>query len=132
MGASDNTERWLDLFLQFISLLRIDSKDVRSDMEGAGRGKGSPLVPWGSQKIFLEEVCAGLDEGVRTFYCLKARQMGISTISLAMDIFWLACHPGIQGCLVVDNESNRDKFRLIIHRYIESFPKGFFGASFAI
>lgn len=119
---------WLELFEQFVSMLRIDSKDLQGSVDG----KGSEFDLWGSQLMFLENVCEGLEENVRTFYCLKARQLGVSTISLAIDIFWLACHPGLQGCLVVDTESNRDKFRLIIHRYIESFPKKFFGNAFAI
>src|SRR5574340_268329 len=121
-------DRWLDLFLEFVKMLRIDSKNLQASLDG----RGSEFDLWDSQRLFLENVADGLDNGVRTFYCLKARQLGVSTISLAIDIFWLACHPGLQGCLVVDNESNRDKFRLIIHRYIESFPKGFFGSRFAI
>lgn len=120
--------KWLPLFMRFIENLRIDSKEVQASLDG----RGVPLEIWGSQEIFLEEICYGLDRGIRTFYCLKARQLGISTISLAIDIFWLAIHPGTQGCLVVDTEGNRDKFRLIIHRYIESFPKDYFGSAFQI
>src|SRR5208282_5029734 len=119
---------WLPLFKEFIKNLRIDSKELQGSLDG----KGSPLDIWGSQELFLEEICYGLDNNVRTFYCLKARQLGISTISLAIDIFWLAMHPGTQGVLVVDTEGNREKFRLIIRRYIDSFPKNYFGSAFSI
>ena len=118
---------WLALFGEFIAELRINSKEVLAEDE-----RGVELKLWGSQKRFLEQLCVGLHKGVRSFYCLKARQEGISTISLAIDLFWLAMHPGLQGVLVVDDEENRDKFRLIIKRYLQSFPAGFFGQSFKV
>lgn len=119
--------KWLPVFEKFIKLLRIDSKETE-----AIDSKGSPLKLWDSQRVFLEEICAGLDEGVRTFFCLKARQLGATTISLAIDVFWMAMHPATIGCLVSDTEGNREVFRSTIKRYIESFPKGFFGSSFTI
>lgn len=106
---------WLPLFLDFIDNLSIDSKETGV----------TPLrdALYEAQLMFLEEVCEGLERGVRHFVCLKARQLGISTISLAMDLFWLSVHPGLQGGLVTDTEGNRDKFRIILERYIESLPR---------
>lgn len=109
----NTARRWLPLFQDFISRIVIDSKETGV----------SKITPYGSQIRFLEEVCEGLDRGVRHFVNLKARQLGISTISLAIDLFWLFVHPGLQGALVTDTEENRDKFRVIISRYIESLPK---------
>jgi hypothetical protein len=108
-------QRWLSLFLEFISHLTIDSKET-----GVSR-----LHLYNSQKRFLEQVCEGLDRGVRHFVCLKARQLGISTISLAMDLFWLSVHEGLQGALITDTEGNRDKFRILLERYIGSLPRGY-------
>jgi hypothetical protein len=105
--------KWLPLFLDFIDRIVIDSKETGV----------SKIEPYGSQRRFLEEVCEGLDRGVHQFVNLKARQLGISTISLAIDLFWLFVHPGLQGALVTDTEENRDKFRVIIARYLESLPK---------
>jgi hypothetical protein len=107
-------QSWLALFLEFISHLTIDSKET-----GVSR-----LHLYNSQKRFLEQVCEGLDRGVRHFVCLKARQLGISTISLAMDLFWLSVHEGLQGALITDTEGNRDKFRILLERYIASLPRG--------
>lgn len=118
--------KWINTFERFIAPLRIDSKEV----EGESDGRGAKLDLWGSQRRFLEEVAAGLDDGVRTFVCLKSRQLGISTVSLAIDLFWLAMHPGMQGALVADNDSNSAFFRAALTRYIASFPKDFFGADF--
>lgn len=121
------SENWLQVFTNFIKLLRIDSKEVAATDE-----RGSPLNLWKSQEIFLKELCKGLDKGIRTFYCLKARQLGVTTVSLAIDLFWMAMHPGTIGALVTDTEANREANRALIKRYIDSFPKGFFGKSFTI
>lgn len=120
-------KNWLTVFLKFIELLRIDSKEnVAED------NRGSQLKIWGSQRVFLEQLSDGLNKNIRSFVFLKARQLGITTISLAIDVFWMAMYPGMVGCLVADTESNREVFRSTIRRYIESFPKGFFGKSFTI
>lgn len=119
--------KWLGLFQKFIAEMRIDSKEV-----AAVDSRGSPLDLWGSQQMALEQLCYGLDEGVRTFIFLKSRQLGISTLFLAVDIFWLAVHPGTIGALVVDTEKNRNAFRSTLVRYVNSFPKGFLGKSFKI
>lgn len=120
-------QKWLEIFNNFITFLRIDSKESTSI-----DGKGAKLELWDSQRIFLEEVCKGLDKGIRSFLCLKSRQLGISTISLAIDIFWLAMHPGTIGALVTESSGNANVFRQTIRRYVESFPKGFLGKAFMI
>jgi hypothetical protein len=121
------SQRWLEVFTEFIKLLRIDSKEVAAIDE-----KGSPLNLWGSQKRFLEGVCEGLDAGIRTFYCLKSRQVGLTTLSLVFDVFWLAIYPATIGALVTNNPKNSAANRRAIRRYIQSIPKGFFGKSFSI
>lgn len=119
--------KWLELFESFIQHLRISSKEVQS--EGS---RGAIFNLWGSQHLFLKHLAEGLTNDQRYFYCLKSRQVGISTVSLAIDIFWMAMYPGTQGVLVTDTDGNRKVFRQILKRYIQSFPKGFFGANFAI
>ena len=49
----------------------------------------------------------------------------MSTLFLAIDIFWLIVFPGTQGALVIDDESNRDQFKATITRYLEHLPKQF-------
>jgi hypothetical protein len=119
--------KWIKLFLEFIKPLRIHSKEVGATHEG-----GTPLLLWESQKRFLDELATGLEEGVRFFICLKSRQLGVTTVSLVIDVFWCAMFPGTRAALVTDTESNRDANRLIIEGYIESFPKGYFGKAFKI
>lgn len=118
--------RWIPLFERFIKPLRIASKEVAAIDEF-----GSPLNLWLSQQMFLDGLAQGLEDGVRIFYVLKARQLGVTTVSLAIDIFWLSIHPSTIGALVCDTDTNRDVFRQTIGRYIGSMKK-FMGSSFTI
>src|SRR5579863_2646226 len=124
---SRSKTKWLDVFLEFVRDLRIDSKE-----ETAEDDKGTPLNLWGSQRRFLENLAIGLEKDIRTFICLKSRQLGCTTISLAIDVFWMAMYPGTKGALVVDTEANREDFRRTLRRYINSFPQGYFGEDFRI
>jgi hypothetical protein len=119
---------WRPLFERFASQARIASKELSSGTDS----RGSKMEMWTSQQRFLDMVLDGLADGVHDFTCLKSRQLGITTVSLLIDIFWLAMHPGMIGALVVDTETNRDSFREILRRYVHSFPKGFLGKSFAL
>jgi hypothetical protein len=125
--AALKPSRWLPLFEEFVGDLRISSKETTSQ-----DGKGVPLVLWESQLRFLREVAEGLDQGQKVFKCLKSRQLGVTTVSLAVDLFWAAMHPGITMALVTENEANRDKNRTVLKQYVNSFPEGYFGESFKI
>lgn len=93
--------------------------NVQIDSKETGVG---PLDPYNAQHRFLNELCIGLDEGVRFFVNLKSRQLGISTISLVIDLFWLSVFPGIQGALITDTEDNKEVFRETINRYHAGLP----------
>jgi hypothetical protein len=125
--SQPKASRWIKIFKEFSQDLRINSKEEISDDD-----RGIPLVLWESQKRFLEFVGDGLDQGIRQFYCLKSRQLGLTTISLAIDIFWLAMHKNLTCALVTENEKNRDKNRAILRKYVNSFPPSYFGESFHI
>jgi len=124
---AQKASKWIELFHEFIKPLRIFSKEMLSHDD-----QGVPLQLWDSQKRFLDELAAGLEDGVRSFICLKSRQLGITTVSLVIDVFWCAMFPGTRAALVSDTESNRDENRSIIEGYVKSFPKHYFGDSFRI
>lgn len=125
--SQSRSMRWMKPFEDFIGHMRIDSKEVAAVDE-----RGSPLNMWGSQRIFLEELAQGLEQDQRIFYVLKARQLGISTFSLAIDIFWMLVHPGLMGALVTDTDGNRNVFRATIERYIKNLPPELVGDDFKI
>ena len=115
------------LFERVAKDVRIQSKEIITDDP-----RGAPLVLWESQKRFLCEVGGGLDQGIHKFYALKARQLGITTISLLIDVIWMAMYPNVIGCLVTDDEKKREANRALLVKYVESFPDGYFGDSFRI
>ena len=77
----------------------------------------------GTQTYVMEEIQKGLNEDVHFFVILKGRQLGITTISLALDLYWQFTHPGWQGTLVSDTEENRDMFRSTLGMYLDGLPK---------
>jgi hypothetical protein len=99
-------------FERFCSKLRIDSKEL-------GR---IPLTFLGSQRYAVEEIAKGLALGIHTFVILKGRQMGISTVLLALDLYWMFKNEGLKGAVVTDTDDNRELFRSYIAEYIDSLP----------
>ena len=77
----------------------------------------------GTQTYVMDEIAKGLDEDIHMFIILKGRQLGITTISLALDLYWQFIHPGWQGTLVSDTEENRDMFRSTLAMYMDGLPK---------
>ncbi len=105
----------LDKFKDFCQNLVIDSKE-----QGL-----VALRMMGSQRYMIDEIGKGLEEGVRHFVILKGRQMGISTVSLALDLYWMFRNPGIQGSIVTDSDTNRDFFKSVVSDYLENLPKAY-------
>jgi len=76
----------------------------------------------GTQRFVMKEIGKGLEEGKHFFVILKGRQLGITTISLALDLYWHFLHPGFQGTLTTDTEENREVFRTTLSMYMEGLP----------
>jgi hypothetical protein len=100
-------------FEKFCGDLYIDSKEL-------GR---VALKFLGGQRYLIEEIAKGLSEGIHTFVVLKGRQMGISTVLLALDMYWMFKNSGLQGAVITDSDENREVFRSYIDQYITSLPK---------
>ena len=100
-------------FYDFISHISIDSKET-----GTGR-----IRPYFAQRLFIDGVFDGLEKDIHWTVVLKARQLGITTFSVLLDLFWLSYFPGIQGGLVTDTDPNKEKLRLLITRMLESLPE---------
>lgn len=104
----------LDKFYKFCANLKIESKE---------QGLIPLGKPLGTQTYVMDEIAKGLENDVHFFVILKGRQLGITTISLALDLYWQFTHPGWQGTLVADTEENRDMFRSTLAMYMEGLPK---------
>ena len=104
----------LQQFYAFCSQLKIETKEE-------GLRKMDHLL--GTQTYVMDEIAKGLDDDVHFFVILKGRQLGITTISLALDLYWHFTNPGLQGTLTTDTEENRDMFRSTLSMYMEGLPK---------
>jgi hypothetical protein len=111
MGVFSLTEFW-----KFCNSLRIDTKERGSVILGR--------TFMGSQRRLINEIAKGLENGIHEFVTLKARQLGISTASLALDLYWAGKYRGISGALVVHDEPARDQFRTTLEMYYQSLPPG--------
>jgi len=103
----------LERFMAFIKVLRVQTRDFGLQ----------PLRLLGSQLYILDEICRGLAEGITTFVILKARQLGASTLFLALDLFWAFEHRGLLGVFATHDEGSRDQFRAQITLFLKTLPK---------
>jgi hypothetical protein len=103
-------------FYRFCAQLQIETKE-----KGLQR-LGSLL---GTQTYVMGEIARGLEDGAHHYVILKGRQLGITTISLALDLYWVFTHPGLGATLVTDTEENREMFRSTLGMYHEHLPKEF-------
>ncbi len=76
-------------FHQFCKSLRIDSKEMGLV------NLGDNFL--GTQHRLHREIMLGFQEGVREFVTLKVRQIGISTLSLAYDLYWINKYTGLSA-----------------------------------
>jgi hypothetical protein len=104
----------LNHFYKFCKELKVETKEL-----GIQR-LGNRLL--GSQTYVMQEIAKGLNDDIHFFVILKGRQLGITTISLALDLYWHFKHPGFQGTLTTDTEENRDQFRTTLAMYMDGLP----------
>lgn len=102
-------------FWKFCEHLYIDGKET-------GIKSLSYKNSLGTQRHFIREVEKGLKEGIHTYIVLKGRQLGLTTISLALDLYWQFKHPGMQGSLVSHTEEGREFFRTNLTTYMDRLP----------
>lgn len=79
----------------------------------------------GCQRYLIDEIAKAIDEGIRHFVVLKARQLGISTVLLALDNWWLSYFPGTQGAIIVNSDDNRSYFRSVRQLMQDTVPPKF-------
>ena len=100
-------------FEAFCAKLTIDTKEFGP----------RPLKFMGSQRYAVEQIALGLSQDIHEFVILKGRQLGISTVFLAFDLYWEFKYEGLQGAVVTDNGENLDLFRSYLTQYVESLPR---------
>lgn len=114
--SADKAEAFKTAVLDVIAHVKVDSKE----MEQPG-----PITLYEAQRRFLDGVLDGLKRGVHHFVVLKARQLGLSTIVQLLTIVYMFIFPGTQGAVVFDTDANKEKFRVLLKRAMESMPRAY-------
>lgn len=115
LDLPDPWRRLLDEFLHFCDSITIGSKE-----EGYVK-----LILLSSQRYLVEEIFWALSLGLRDVVVLKARQLGVSTVLWAFDLWWLLRFPGIQAMYIADTEPNKEIHRDLIRQMYASLPPKF-------
>jgi hypothetical protein len=95
-----------------LSSVEIDTKEL-------GRAR---VDPWPSQRIVIDAIAKGLQEGVHEFCILKSRQMAITTVASVVELFWALANPGVQGAIIADRTDNLERLRRIFASLLETLP----------
>ena len=93
---------------------------VEIDTKEGGR---CHVEPWPSQRMVLDTITNGINEGVHEFVVLKARQVAITTVCSVVELFWALANPGTQGCIVADRTDNLERLRRIFATLLETLPR---------
>lgn len=110
-----------ELLQSLCSHVRIPGK------EGGGEGEGGVLVPFDpmlpTQSYVLAQIARGKAEGKNTFYVLKCRQSGVTTLGLGVALLWCFQHAGLIFCFIADNSSRLVLNRRLCQTFIASLRK---------
>jgi hypothetical protein len=101
-------------FIRFCNNLLVETKE-----DGVVR-LGQVLL--GTQRHVIEEIVRGLEGDVHEFVVLKGRQVGVTTIMLALDLFYAFRNKGLSATLVADEDSNASMFRNTLTMYMNGLP----------
>ena len=101
-------------FEEFLYYVYIDSKDDGNIPLG-GR-------LYDAQVRFLDAVFGALADDIHDIYVLKSRQLGMSTLTRALTVFWLGMHDGLNGAVILDNNDHKEDARREIEAIIKRLP----------
>jgi hypothetical protein len=92
---------------------------VEIDTKELGRSR---VEPWPSQRMVIDTITKGLNDGVHEFVILKSRQMAITTVCSVIELFWALANPGVQGAIIADRTDNLERLRRIFASLLETLP----------
>lgn len=101
-------------FFEFTRYVKINSKDEGQIILGDHI--------YDAQHRFLNAVWNALENDIHRIYVLKSRQLGLSTISRCLSLFWNGVHDGLKGYSVLDTDTHKEEGRLEMISMIEGLP----------
>lgn len=117
MSAGWDIDRVLafsDEFFNFLKHVRVNSKEMGQIVLGEH--------VYRAQKMLLDDIFEGLSRDKHDFKVLKSRQLGVSTVSRALTLFWIGVHTGLKGYMVFDTDGHKEEARLELIGMIEMLP----------
>jgi hypothetical protein len=107
-------------FLNWCSYLKISSREK-------GVTSFSPHCWFDGQKILIREIFKEVENNspVRDFLILKARQLGVTTIVFAFDLFWIMQNPSVRFGFLCHNYEVRPKLRENFRSLYLNLPKSY-------
>jgi hypothetical protein len=75
-----------------------------------------------AQNRLLDAIFAGLADDVHDFKIGKSRQLGITTLSRALTLFWAGVHPGLRGYFVTYDGKALEEARIELRQMADSLP----------
>lgn len=112
--SKEKREKFEAAFYTFLNNCYVNSKNTGFTCLGEHLYDG--------QRKFITTVLDGLENDIHKFYVLKSRQLGLSTISRALSVFYIGVHKGISGALVFDTAPNRELARDELEAMIDDLP----------
>lgn len=107
-------EAFKSSFYEFLGYVKINSKEL------------GPIILgdhiYRAQHRFFDAVFDGLAHDKHDFKHLKSRQLGISTGSRALIVFWAGVHDGLKGYMVFDTDGHKEEARLELIQMIKDLP----------
>jgi hypothetical protein len=101
-------------FDQFLMHVRVNSKE-----------KGNICLGdhvYRAQQMLLDGIFDGLANDIHDFKILKSRQLGVSTLSRALTLFWIGVNQGLRGYMIFDTDGHKEEARLELLGMIQMLP----------
>ena len=101
-------------FYEFLNHVQVNSKELGPILLGDHI--------YQAQRRFFETIFEGLSRDIHDFKHLKSRQLGISTGSRALTLFWNGIHSGLKGYMIFDTDAHKEEARLELIGMVENLP----------
>jgi hypothetical protein len=123
MGPKNKVQFDPELLAAMCAHVRIPGKEG-PDSENTEGGVLVPFDPFlPTQSYVLAQIAAGKAQGKNTFYILKCRQSGVTTLGLAVALLWCFQHAGLIFCFIADTSTRLVLNRRLCQQFIASLRK---------
>jgi hypothetical protein len=107
-------EAFREAFFEFLTFAKVNSKELGTIAIGDNL--------YQSQIRFFDGIFDGLVEDIHDFKIGKSRQLGISSGSRALTLFWIGVHDGLKGYMIFDTDDHKEEARLELIDMVDALP----------